>query len=73
MDVKAHFKSDTYQCTVNQKMHSVLFGMASNHNKYKYLYAKCMMMLLFNYVKILFLPVKCNLVSKRTTLPRCAQ
>ena len=30
-------------------------------------------MLLLNYVKILFLPVKCNLVSKKTTLPRCAQ
>ena len=32
MDVRTHFKSGTYQCTVNQKMHSALFGMASNHN-----------------------------------------
>ena len=30
-------------------------------------------MLLLNYVKIPFLPVKCNLVSKRNILPRCAQ
>ena len=40
---------------------------------YLTVYAKCMIMLLLNYVKILFQPVKCNLGLKRTTLPRCAQ
>ena len=32
MDVRTHFKSDTYQYTVNQRCIRFLFGMASRHN-----------------------------------------
>ena len=56
--------------SIYRKIELLHYQIAITTEEFLYLtvYAKCMIMLL-NYVKILFLLVKCNLVSKRTTLP----
>ena len=75
MNVAKKYYYYLLQVVCHRKQARLIFTGQSNPVSISYLtvYANCMIMLLLNYVKIIFLPVKCNLVSKRTTLPRCAQ